>query len=102
MNTHGAVNVRQPHWDGVSRELTFGDRLVKRFSRPAPSQERMLIEFEEAGWPSAIDDPLPLIAGVSPKRRLKTAIRHLNSCQASRTIVFHGNGNGCGIRWELA
>jgi hypothetical protein len=89
-----------PRWDGMARELWFGNVLVKRFRVPAESQRRILTEFEESGWPRCIDDPLPAIDGGDQWRRLKKAIHGLNKSQENPLIEFHGNGTGDGIWWE--
>jgi len=48
----------KPRWDGDTRTLWFGDSVCKRYTRPAPSQEKILTSFQEEGWPNRIDDPL--------------------------------------------
>jgi hypothetical protein len=37
----------QPQWDRVSRMLTLGDQLVKRYRVPSPTQELILGVFQE-------------------------------------------------------
>ena len=48
-----------PVWDAGCRELRLRGQIVKRFKVPSPIQESILAAFQEEGWPSAIDDPLP-------------------------------------------
>jgi hypothetical protein len=90
-----------PHWDGARRDLRLGDRLVKQFRLPAPNQELILAAFQEEGWPPVIDDPLPRQPGQDPKERLHETIKSLNRNQVNRLLRFRGNGDGCGIAWEL-
>jgi len=90
-----------PHWDVLLRDLWVGQALVKHFSVPAPNQERILAAFQEESWPTRIDDPLPPVRGITPKRRLHSTIQCLNRNQKTHLLQFHGDGCGCGIRWEL-
>jgi hypothetical protein len=50
---------RWPAWDARRRLILCGDRVVKRFRRPAKNQTLILDAFQEEGWPGRIDDPLP-------------------------------------------
>jgi hypothetical protein len=90
----------KPRWDRAGRTLWLGADLVKRFIVPAGNQELILAAFQEEGWPSGIDDPLPRRGRTDPKRRVHDAIFKLNRCQTRPLIRFAGNGNGLGIRWE--
>jgi hypothetical protein len=90
-----------PCWDAASRELRVGASVVKRFRVPAPNQEVVLAAFEEEEWPGRIDDPLPPVAEIEPKRRLHSTIQCLNRNQRTHLVHFHGDGNGQGVRWEL-
>ncbi len=89
-----------PQWDRKLRELSFDGRVVKQFRLPAKNQELLLSAFEEEGWPRSIDDPLPYVAGRSPKARLHVTIRSLNANQANRLLHFRGNGTGEAVLWE--
>ena len=90
-----------PTWDHQRRELRIGRTVVKRFCVPAENQETILSTFEEEGWAIHIDDPLPPAAGIEPKRRLHSTIHCLNRNQRAHLLNFHGDGTGCGVRWEL-
>jgi hypothetical protein len=90
-----------PHWDRFRRELRVAGVVVKHFRVPAPNQEAILTAFEEERWPPHIDDPLPPRAGLDSKERLHEAISRLNRNQRHRLILFHGDGTGRGICWEL-
>jgi hypothetical protein len=89
-----------PHWDPVGRVLSVGEEIVKQFRVPADNQELILAAFQEEGWPSQIDDPLPPEGEIDAKRRLHDTINRLNRNQRRQLIRFKGNGNGCAIRWE--
>ena len=41
-----------------TRELRYGDQLVKVYRVPAANQEQILEAFQAAGWPECLDDPL--------------------------------------------
>jgi hypothetical protein len=92
----------KPAWDQQRRELRFGDQIVKRFRVPAGNQEIILQAFEEDGWPHCIDDPLPPTKACDVKGRLLATIKSLNRNQVAPLIVFHGNGRGFQVYWELA
>jgi hypothetical protein len=92
---------RIPRWDRQCRELWVGPLLVKRFRQPAVAQETVLSTFEEEGWPLRIDDPLPPLYDQEPKRRLHDTIKSLNRNQVHSMLHFRGDGQGCGVRWEL-
>ena len=89
-----------PKWNRELRELRAGVLVVKRFKVPARNQELILDSFEEEGWPTCIDDPLPPLPDQDSKQRLHDTIDRLNRSQVNRMIRFRGNGNGCGVRWE--
>lgn len=90
-----------PLWDAERQELRVGGRLVKQFKLPSPNQEMVLLSFQEEGWPVRIDDPLPPVADILPKRRLHDTIKSLNRSQKCRLIRFLGDGSGEGVRWEI-
>jgi hypothetical protein len=90
-----------PHWDPVTRVLRVGRRIVKQFRVPSPNQERVLTAFQEEGWPSHVDDPLPPVPDGCPKDRLRDTIRYLNKGQKNHLVRFHGDGTGEGVVWEL-
>jgi hypothetical protein len=94
--------LKRPCWDRDRRELRFGDRLVKQYKVPAANQEIILQAFQEEAWPPCIDDPLPPHASIDPKRRLHDTLGSLNRNQKHALIRFFGNGNGEGVRWEIA
>lgn len=89
-----------PKWDAQTRELTWGDCLIKRFRTPAGSQEVILRAFQAAHWASRIADPLEQIVGVNSGRRLRDAIRRLNGRQHNCRIHFCCDGTGQGVCWE--
>jgi hypothetical protein len=89
------------YWNDSRRELCVGEAIVKRYREPAPNQEAILRAFEEEGWPPRIDDPLPPVNGIDPKRRLKATIHDLNRNQRIPLVHFHGDGTGTGILWDF-
>jgi hypothetical protein len=89
-----------PRWNSEVRELLVGNTLVKCFRYAAINQETVLSAFEEEGWPSRIDDPLPPEPEQDPKRRLNDTIKCLNRKQANRLLHFRGDGTGQRVVWE--
>ncbi|MCA9166647.1 MAG: hypothetical protein KDB23_03220 [Planctomycetales bacterium] len=90
-----------PKWDADRHELSLNGEIVKCFKLPSQNQEAVLMAFHEEGWPARIDDPLPPVAEVDPKRRLQDTIKSLNRCQKSRCIRFSGDGTGEGVLWRV-
>lgn len=91
----------QPIWDHVTRELRLGDKVVKTFRWPAPNQERILVTFQEEGWPEHIDDPMIPDSKTCPKVRLHDTLKCLNRNQDLPLIKFRGDGTGMGVRLEI-
>ena len=90
----------RPKWDNQRRQLRMGNEIVKEFKLPSPNQETVLMAFEEEGWPPRVDDPLPPLDQLDPRRRLHDTIKALNRKQKQDLIRFRGDGSGEGIRWE--
>lgn len=93
--------ILQPKWDDQRRQLRIAAEVVKEFKLPSPNQETVLMAFEEEGWPPRIDDPLPPLAQIDPRRRLHDTIKALNRKQKRVSLRFMGDGSGEGIRWEF-
>lgn len=91
----------RPCWDPDRRLLRFNGVLVKHFKWSAENQEAILSAFEEEGWPSRIDDPLPPHEEQDSKRRLSDTIKCLNRKQDNSIIHFRGDGTGEGVVWEF-
>lgn len=89
-----------PRWDGKAGVLYFGQQVVKRYVRASRNQEIVLQTFEDDGWPTHIDDPLPPSGSIDPKRRLHDTIKWLNRDHEVRVLCFSGDGTGEGIRWK--
>ena len=60
----------------------------------------VLSVFEEEGWPRHIDDPLPHVENLEPKRRLHDTIQCLNRKHRVSLLRFLGDGTGLGVCWE--
>ena len=86
----------QPKWDRERRQIRVGEHIVKEFKLPAPNQETILTAFEEEGWPPRIDDPLPPVPDLDPRRRLHDTIQALNRKQRQDLLRFMGDGSGEG------
>jgi hypothetical protein len=97
-----SLGSRLPRWECESRALYLGSQVVKRYRRPLPTnQEIILMAFQEEGWPCRIDDPLPPRAELDPKYRLHFTIQCLNQRQQPHLIRFFGDGTGEGVCWEF-
>jgi len=83
----------RPRWDGDTRTLWYGDRVCKRYTRPAPSQEKILTSFQEEGWPNRIDDPLD-------PGKLADTIKDLQETLRNSPITLGRDGTGKGITWR--
>ena len=95
------ADLYKPRWYRPGRRLWWRGELVKEFHVAAYSQECILDRFEEQGWPTHVDDPLPKADAATAKRRLRAAIQNLNRKQLKPLIHFQGNGRGTGVCWEL-
>lgn len=89
-----------PLWNGTKLELIFQGLIVKAFRSIAPNQARILIAFQEEGWPHRIDDPLPPESEQDSRERLRNAIKQLNRNQDNHLLRFCGDGSGKGILWQ--
>jgi hypothetical protein len=89
----------KPQWNPNNGRLSFGYLLVKEYRVPAPNQHLILSVFQEENWPERIDDPLPPVRDIKPKRRLHETIASLNRRCRNRVLRFCGDGLGRGVRW---
>src|SRR5258708_40216009 len=87
-----------PVFERLTGKLRFRDTLVhERKLKPAPLVEMLLLRFNEAGWPEALESPLA--EGVfDPRQQLIEAVRRLNKGLRGRLIRFHVRG--LVITWE--
>jgi hypothetical protein len=88
----------KPRWDKERRELLLDGAVCKKFRQPAPNQTRILVTFEECGWPSRIDDPIPQDSNVDRRDRLADTVRGLN--KGCKGIRFELDGTTEGIIWN--
>ena len=91
----------KPVWNADRHELSLTGRIVKRYRWPATNQETILMTFQDDGWPSRIDDPLPRVDNLEPKRRLSDTIKCLNRNQCENLVRFRGDGTGEGVLWDV-
>lgn len=89
-----------PEWDVQRRVLLLDGEVVKRFTHSAPSQELILAAFQEEGWPSWIDDPLPIRGRANPKRRLRQTVQNMNRAQSPQGIRFTASCDGLAVSWQ--
>jgi hypothetical protein len=92
-----AQSTNQPHWDADTGRLSFNGIIVRRvrvFQNPSNVQT-ILDEFEAAGWPTRIDNPLE-----EDQEKVHQALRSLNNNLAA--IRFHAHEGARAIVWERA
>lgn len=92
-------NAIKPLWDAGQRRLIFGDLLVKQYRTHALNQHLVLAAFQEENWRERIDDPLPPVEQIEPKRRLHDTIAGLNRNQINQVVHFFGAGSGRSVGW---
>jgi hypothetical protein len=83
-----------PRWDKHNRTLWLSNKQIKRYTRPAPLQTRILDAFQEDGWPPQIDDPLD-------PGMLRRVLDSLNKTLRLTPLHFHGDGTGEGVWWSI-
>lgn len=94
-------SVQHPTWNDDTRELYWGNLLVKRFRKPAENQVEILAAFEKEGWPRVIPDPLGGKGDAVAAKRLGDTIFALNKgLEIPGIIRFERDGTGEGVRWE--
>lgn len=86
-----------PQWDPDTLKLTRAGIVLKhvRSRTIAANVVRVLDAFEEQGWPSRIDDPMP---DGPDQMRLHATILSLNTRLSQ--VRFHADGSASGITWE--
>ncbi len=87
-----------PRWDAERRELWFGppEALPEVGSEPGT----VLAAFQELGWPSRIDDPLPPGEGVPAEQRLRDTVKNVNRTLRPKLIRFCTDATGRHILWR--
>ena len=92
---HQPANADIPIWDRVQSELRFNGKVIRKVHRRAANLIRVLDAFQEQGWASRIDDPLP---GGRDSQRLRETVRTLTD--GEMPITFNSDGTGAGIEWK--
>lgn len=92
-----SVPEEKPKWYPDRNELWFQGECVRSVNGRtiATNLHPILDVFEEEGWPSRIDDPLP---NGPDSERLRSTVYTLN--RGLQSILFRADGAGEGIRWE--
>jgi hypothetical protein len=87
-----------PAFERLTGRLWFRGRLVhERKQKPAPLVEDLLLQFDEAGWPEALEARLP-DGALDPRQQLIESVRRLNKALRGRYMRFHIRG--AVITWE--
>jgi hypothetical protein len=94
--TAALVSESKPQWDAENRELRFGNWTKRYAVRGAPARSQWLIlsAFQECGWSTRIDDPLP-------PGKLRDIINNLtDSLGTDCPIRFQRDRTSEGIIWK--
>jgi len=88
-----------PHWDEDARELWYLNQLVRVVKRPKQAHNivGILRAFEEAGWPTRIDDPHGRKPSDETRRR---DMENLKKGLLKPLLTFECDGNGTGFLWK--
>jgi len=87
--------IERPFWNRANGELLWGDQVIRfiRVLREPSNIQRIVDAFQQAGWPSRVDNPLTL-----GQQQLHQALRSLN--QRLEVIYFRSQEGGLAITWE--
>lgn len=88
-------NAARPRWDCLEGKLYWEGAVVREVVARAKNMRAVLDAFQEEGWPSRIDDPMP---GGADSQRLRNTVRDLNL--GLEKLHFCADGTGEGIIWE--
>lgn len=84
-----------PVWDRSSGLLRYEGNIVRKVNANGGNIRRILDCFEEQGWQSRVDNPLP---GGSDSKRLRNALASLHA--GLSVLRFQADGSASGIRWN--
>lgn len=76
-------------------------RVVKRFKHEAPTQWRVLDEFEADGWKGSIEIAPPGAPTRDTSQRLRELIADLNAALDTSLIHFRNDAGAGGIAFDL-
>src|SRR5262249_27697574 len=93
----GNAQIIKPRWDGETRKLWLGVKLLKSFDKnPARNQIDVIEAFDRENWALSVASPF------KDKETQKQACKFLNRTLPRGTIRFGGDGSGEGLRWTPA
>jgi hypothetical protein len=78
-----------------------GAHLVRHYRQLAPAQEIILDSFQELGWPTCLDDPLPPKANVVVRQRLSDTLKNINREQQGPYVFFWTLEDGEAATWRI-
>jgi len=89
----------KPHWDDEARELRYLGQLVRVVKKPKQAHNIVTIlrEFQAAGWPPRIDDPLRRQSSDQTRR---SDVENLKKLLLKPLLTFACDGNGTGFLWK--
>lgn len=90
-------NATVPSWNAESGELVWGNRTVRRVRIfRVPSNVQLILDaFQQAGWPTRIDNPLP---HGPDAQKLHQALFSLN--KGLKRLAFCSQEGGTAISWS--
>jgi hypothetical protein len=91
-----AEKVSLPVWSRATAQLTYQGKVIRILNAKGKDIRLILDAFEEQGWPSRVDNPLP---GGKDSRKLRRAIENLNKFLT--TLRFSADGAAAGILWHM-
>jgi hypothetical protein len=73
--------------------LLWRGKVIRQFNNPAKNQKDLIEAFQRTNWERSIPDPF------HDRRTLDKTVTDLNKKLVPRTIRFHLDGSGEGVRW---
>ena len=101
--TRKPSSVVTPRWDEITKQLYVGKHLIKNLVKcsPAFGQLRILKEFEDAGWPTFLQDPFGDKGTGKFEVTTNETVSGLNKNQKTTGVLRFHIHNKVGIRWEI-
>jgi len=89
-----------PVFNSALRALCVGGQRLHGFSEQAGNEVLILEEFEAAGWPDSVADPLGASQNEHYGSWIKAAVFCLNHCQRPWLIRFRSHPRTRSVTWE--
>jgi hypothetical protein len=89
-----------PSWDEQQGILSWDDKVIERFRRPAPNLLALIHALSKSNWAGWTPNPFRSTAKRSAQSLLHDTIKNWNKSPMSKFIRLHGDGSGTGFLWE--